>query len=77
MDIYIGLFINECAFVLSQEAEAILADIIPSPWQLLGYGTVRINCQVTYMTSLWLFQLSFFIYHFGWILRMLMAKLIL
>ncbi|XP_058787146.1 calcium sensing receptor, chloroplastic [Vicia villosa] len=25
--------------ILNEEAEAILADIIPSPWQLLGYGT--------------------------------------
>jgi hypothetical protein len=35
-------------FLRSQEAEAILEDIRPSPWQLLGYGTVSVNCPVTY-----------------------------
>ena len=32
-----------CIFVCSQEAEAILEDIRPSPWQLLGFGTVSVN----------------------------------
>lgn len=59
--------------VCSQEAEAILENVRPSPGQLLGYGTVSVKLLVWHLCDF----SYIIIFHIGWILCMLIPKLVL
>lgn len=48
-----------CIFLCSQEAEAILEDIRPSPWQLLGFGTVSVNFVIFTTSQLFVIFVGF------------------